>query len=65
MINEYIFYFVGGGSLTEKISVQRLEHAIYDLNTNDPDNDPEPLITETGRIIILNNVTYIEKVGNK
>ena len=47
----------------EAVNQQRLDYALHDLNVTDPENEPEPLITESGKIIILNNVTYIEPAG--
>lgn len=62
-IKSYIFHFIGGGSIVEAVIQQQLDYALHDLNTTNPDNEPEPLITESGKIIILNNVTYIEPIG--
>ena len=62
-IKSYIFYFIGGGSILEVVNQQQLDYALHDLNTTNPDNEPEPLVTESGKIIILNNVTYIEPAG--
>ena len=62
-IKSYIFHFIGGGSIMEVVNQQRLDYALHDLNTTNPDNEPEPLVTESGKIIILNNVTYIEPAG--
>lgn len=50
-IKSYIFHFIGGGSIMEAVNQQQLDY------------EPEPLITESGKIIILNNVTYIEPAG--
>ncbi|QIW58115.1 hypothetical protein GU334_04005 [Lactococcus raffinolactis] len=47
----------------EAVNQQQLDYALHDLNATNPDNEPEPLVTESGKIIILNNVTYIEPVG--
>ena len=47
----------------EVVNKQQLDYALHDLNTTNPDNEPEPLVTESGKIIILNNVTYIEPAG--
>ena len=44
----------------EAVNQQQLDYALHDLNVTDPENEPEPLVTESGKIIILNNVTYIE-----
>ena len=60
---KYTFHFINGDTLHESVNVQTLNTALYDLNATDPDNEPEPLVTESGKIIILNNVTYIEPVG--
>ena len=58
-----MFHFIGGGSIMEVVNQQRLDYALHDLNVTDPENEPEPLVTESGKIIILNNVTYIEPAG--
>ena len=58
-----MFHFIGGGSIMEAVNQQQLDYALHDLNVTDPENEPEPLITESGKIIILNNVTYIEPAG--
>lgn len=62
-IKSYMFHFISGGSIMEVVNQQRLDYALHDLNVTDPDNEPEPLVTESGKIIILNNVTYIEPAG--
>lgn len=62
-IKSYIFHFIGGGSIMEAVNQQQLDYALHDLNVTDPENEPEPLVTESGKIIILNNVTYIEPAG--
>ena len=54
---------IGGGSIMEAVNQQQLDYALHDLNVTDPENEPEPLVTESGKIIILNNVTYIEPAG--
>ena len=59
----YILHFIGGGSILEVVNQQQLDYALHDLNATNPDNEPEPLVTESGKIIILNNVTYIEPAG--
>ena len=59
-IKYYTFYFIGGGSIVEAVNQQQLDYALHDLNATKPDNETDPLITESGKIIILNNVTYIE-----
>ena len=64
-IKYYTFYFIGGGSIVEAVNQQQLDYALHDLNTTNPDNEPEPLVTESGKIIILNNVTYIEPAGHR
>lgn len=47
--------------IADKVTtLKSLNRALYDLHSSDPDNEPEPLITESGKIIILNNVTYID-----
>lgn len=56
----YTFHFINGDTLHESVNVQSLNGALYDLHSSDPKNEPEPLITESGKIIILNNVTYID-----
>ena len=58
-----MFHFIGGGSIMEAVNQQQLDYALHDLNVTDPENEPEPLVTESGKIIILNNVTYIEPAG--
>ena len=45
-IKSYIFHFIGGGSIMEAVNQQRLDYALHDLNVTDPENEPEPLITE-------------------
>ena len=60
-----MFHFIGGGSIMEVVNQQRLDYALHDLNVTDPENEPEPLVTESGKIIILNNVTYIEPAGHR
>ena len=62
-IKSYIFHFIGGCSILEVVNQQQLDYALHDLNATNPDNEPEPLVTESGKIIILNNVTYIEPAG--
>ena len=49
----------------EVVNQQQLDYALHDLNVTDPENEPEPLVTESGKIIILNNVTYIEPAGEQ
>ena len=49
----------------EAVNQQQLDYALHDLNVTDPENEPEPLVTESGKIIILNNVTYIEPAGEQ
>ncbi|MGX7048312.1 hypothetical protein RU86_GL000966 [Lactococcus piscium] len=56
----YTFHFINSDTLHESVNVQTLNNALRDINSTEPDNEPEPLITETGKIIILNNVTYID-----
>ena len=63
-IKYYTFYFIGGGSIMEAVNQQLLDYALHDLNATNPDNETDPLITESGKIIILNNVTYIEPAGD-
>ena len=62
-IKSYISHFIGGRSIMEAVNQQQLDYALHDLNVTDPENEPEPLVTESGKIIILNNVTYIEPAG--
>ena len=49
----------------EAVNQQQLDYALHDLNVTDPENEPQPLVTESGKIIILNNVTYIEPAGEQ
>lgn len=55
-IKYYTFYFIGGGSIVEAVNQQQLDYALHDLNTTNPDNEPEPLVTESGKIINWQNL---------
>ncbi|WP_314085725.1 hypothetical protein [Pseudolactococcus chungangensis] len=54
------FHFINGDTLYQTVDIQALNNALRDINATNLDNENEPLITESGKIIILNNVTYID-----
>lgn len=59
-IKTYTIHFVNGEKIIESINESQLDTALDFFNVTEADNQSDPLITRSGKIIILKNVTYIE-----